>query len=71
LTNVFGDLLAEYRCPCDGVVIGKSTNPVAQTGARILHVGEVAGETEHPFVQREPAISALPGSGDPGLMPGA
>ena len=39
LTNVFGDLTREYRAATDGIVIGKSTNPVAQTGARILHLG--------------------------------
>ena len=39
LTNVFGDLTREYRAMSDGVVIGKSTNPVAQTGARIIHLG--------------------------------
>lgn len=39
LTNVFGDLTAEYRAPFDGVIIGKSTNPVGPTGARIVHLG--------------------------------
>lgn len=35
----FGDVRAEYRAPEAGVVIGKSTNPVGATGARILHLG--------------------------------
>lgn len=35
----FGELRAEYRAKEAGVVIGKSTNPVGQTGARILHLG--------------------------------
>lgn len=39
IRNVFGDLLEEYYAPENGIVIGKSTNPVAQTGARILHLG--------------------------------
>ena len=39
LRNVFGDLLQEYFAPEDGVVIGKSTSPVNQSGGRILHLG--------------------------------
>lgn len=41
IRNVFGDLLKEYLAPEDGVVIGKSTNPINQTGGRILHLGIV------------------------------
>lgn len=37
--NVFGDLTKTYTAPEDGIVIGKSVSPVAQTGARILHLG--------------------------------
>ena len=39
LVNIFGDAVREYVAPTDGVVIGKSVNPVGQTGARILHLG--------------------------------
>ena len=39
LHDIFGALVAEYRAPRDGVVIGRATNPVATTGARILHLG--------------------------------
>lgn len=39
LRNPFGDLLATYRAPFEGVVVGKSTNPVCRTGSRILHLG--------------------------------
>lgn len=39
LRNVFGDLTQEYYAPEDGVVIGKSTSPVNQSGGRILHLG--------------------------------
>lgn len=39
LRNIFGDLIKEYPAPEDGVVIGKSVNPVNQTGGRILHLG--------------------------------
>jgi len=39
MRNVFGDLVKEYLAPEDGVVIGKSVNPINQTGGRILHLG--------------------------------
>ena len=39
LRNPFGDVLATYRAPYDGVVVGKSTNPVCRTGSRVLHLG--------------------------------
>lgn len=41
IRNIFGDILKEYHAPEDGVVIGKSTNPINQTGGRILHLGIV------------------------------
>ncbi len=37
--NIFGDKIKEYFSPENGIVIGKSTNPVNQTGGRILHLG--------------------------------
>ncbi|MEZ6183866.1 MAG: succinylglutamate desuccinylase/aspartoacylase family protein [Planctomycetota bacterium] len=39
LYNEWGDKLRSYEAPHDGIVIGKSTNPVGYTGARILHLG--------------------------------
>lgn len=39
LSNIFGDVIHEYHSPADGIVIGKSVNPVNQTGGRILHLG--------------------------------
>jgi len=39
LRNIFGDLIKEYIAPERGVVIGKSTSPINQTGGRILHLG--------------------------------
>lgn len=39
LRNPFGDILATYSAPFEGVVVGKSTNPVCRTGSRILHLG--------------------------------
>jgi predicted deacylase len=43
LTDPWGQLLRTYHAPEDGIVIGKSTNPVAHAGARVLHLG-VIGE---------------------------
>ena len=37
--NIFGDLVEEYYAPEDGIVIGRSINPVNRTGGRILHLG--------------------------------
>ena len=39
--NAFGDPIREFRAIHDGIVIGKSTNPVGYTGARILHLGKI------------------------------
>ncbi len=40
--DLFGGLIQEYFAPQDGIVIGKSVNPVNQTGGRILHLGIIA-----------------------------
>lgn len=39
LRDIFGRKIKEYTAPQDGIVIGKSTSPVNQTGGRILHLG--------------------------------
>lgn len=39
LRNIFGDLIKEYHAPEAGIVIGKSVDPINQTGGRILHLG--------------------------------
>lgn len=41
--NIFGDEVARYHAPHDAVIIGRSTNPVNQAGARVVHLG-VLGE---------------------------
>lgn len=45
LRNIFGDKIKDYYAPENGVLIGKSVHPVAQSGSRILHLG-IFGETE-------------------------
>ncbi len=37
--DVFGQVLKEYFAPEDGIVIGKSSNPIGQTGSRLIHLG--------------------------------
>lgn len=39
LRNPFGDVLATYTAPFDGIIVGKSTNPVCRTGSRVVHLG--------------------------------
>lgn len=52
VVDAFGQPKRTYLAPHDGVVIGRSLDPVAATGARILHLGVVAepdsGLVEHP-----------------------
>jgi predicted deacylase len=50
LRNAFGDVLRVFTAPEDGIVIGKSVNPVGVSGARVLHLGVVARDIErfHP-----------------------
>eukprot|EP00932_Pfiesteria_piscicida_P019210 SRR837773.6038.p1 GENE.SRR837773.6038~~SRR837773.6038.p1 ORF type:complete len:159 (-),score=22.36 SRR837773.6038:4-420(-) len=37
--SIYGDLVDRHVAPQDGVVVGKSENPVCQSGDRILHLG--------------------------------
>ena len=39
--NIFGDVIREYAAPEDGIIIGRSVNPLNQTGSRIVHLGIV------------------------------
>jgi uncharacterized protein len=39
MRDIFGDTIKEYVVPEDGIVIGKSVNPINYTGGRILHLG--------------------------------
>ncbi|PRP92209.1 Succinylglutamate desuccinylase / Aspartoacylase family protein [Enhygromyxa salina] len=54
LTTPFGDLIADYEAPDTGVIVGHSVNPVAETGARILHIGFPVEDGDPRFHQREP-----------------
>ncbi|MBK8879486.1 MAG: succinylglutamate desuccinylase/aspartoacylase family protein [Haliscomenobacter sp.] len=46
LRNIFGDLIKEYYAPEDGLLIGKSSDPINQTGGRILYLGVLASDEE-------------------------
>lgn len=37
--DIFGEVIEEYKAPEDGVIIGRSVDPVNQTGSRIIHLG--------------------------------
>lgn len=50
--DVFGDVAREYVAPEDAVVVGRSTDPIGQTGARILHLGIPAPADDPRFVHR-------------------
>lgn len=65
LRNAFGDLLHTYEAPKDGVVIGHSINPAAETGARIVHLGHVVSPEDRRFsrlgLHNAPAPELEPG----------
>lgn len=48
---VFGDIVARYTAPEAGLVIGRSSNPVAPTGSRILHLGLARDPAEMPMAE--------------------
>lgn len=39
IKDIFGNVLEEYHAPEAGVIVGKSVNPVNQSGGRIVHLG--------------------------------
>lgn len=63
VTNLFGDVVREYRAPESGVVVGKSVNPVNQAGSRILHLGIEGLPDDYP----DPAASFAGFAGMPSL----
>lgn len=54
LTDLFGEHRRTYTAPEDGIVIGRSVDPVAATGARLLHLGALATDADEllPRVER-------------------
>ena len=41
LRNVWGEQIRTYKAPERGIVIGKTTNPAARAGSRIIHLGVI------------------------------
>lgn len=39
IKDIFGNVIEDYFAPEDGVIVGKSVNPVNQTGGRVVHLG--------------------------------
>jgi predicted deacylase len=37
--GIFGKVIKEYYAPEDGIIIGKSVDPINPTGSRIIHLG--------------------------------
>ncbi|MFN3200594.1 MAG: succinylglutamate desuccinylase/aspartoacylase family protein [Bradymonadia bacterium] len=52
MRDIFGALTAAYHAPEAGVVVGRSVNPIAQTGDRVLHLGVEARADDDRFVRR-------------------
>ncbi|ORX44087.1 hypothetical protein DM01DRAFT_1364796 [Hesseltinella vesiculosa] len=46
IKNMFGSVIEDYHAPCTSVVIGRSSNPVAMTGDRIVHLGVIKKKGE-------------------------
>ncbi|KAG2214424.1 hypothetical protein INT47_000980, partial [Mucor saturninus] len=46
IKNIFGNVVDEYYAPCSGIVIGQSSNPVAMSGDRIVHLGVIKKKSE-------------------------
>jgi predicted deacylase/environmental stress-induced protein Ves len=46
MRNIFGNFVEEYFAEEDSIVIGRSSNPVASTGDRILHLGVIHDPSE-------------------------
>jgi predicted deacylase len=42
IINLFGEVIGEYVAPFRGVVIGKTVDPMAPVGTRIIHLGKLA-----------------------------
>ncbi|KAJ3190625.1 hypothetical protein HK101_008528 [Irineochytrium annulatum] len=46
IKNIFGNIVDEIYSPSHGVTIGRSSNPVAMAGDRVLHLGIIKKENE-------------------------
>jgi predicted deacylase len=51
IVDAFGRELRTWTAPHDGIVIGRAVDPVAASGARILHLGRLADDND-PLLER-------------------
>lgn len=42
IVNLFGEIIGEYHAPFKGIVIGKTIDPVAPIGTRVIHLGKLS-----------------------------
>jgi len=52
MVDAFGRTIRTWAAPHEGIVIGRAVDPVAASGARILHLGRIA-EEGHPMIPRD------------------
>ncbi|MBW2713042.1 MAG: succinylglutamate desuccinylase/aspartoacylase family protein, partial [Deltaproteobacteria bacterium] len=53
LSNAYGDIVKKYLAPENGIIIGRSANPVGQSGARIVHLGIVSNGVQTATTPKE------------------
>lgn len=58
--NIFGEVICQYRAPHDGIIIGKSVNPVSQTGSRIVNLGAIASADNDFYTQSNTVTPRAP-----------
>lgn len=46
IKNIFGNIVDEIYSPNSGITIGRSSNPVAMAGDRVLHLGVIKKKDE-------------------------
>ncbi len=56
IRDLFGEHVEDYKAPYDGIVIGRAVDPAAETGARILHLGEIAPDPDDGLLRRDEAV---------------
>lgn len=61
LRDVFGDVVEQYRAPYDAIVVGRSVDPVAETGARVVHLGLIG--KPRGVHQRDSSLAAIGAAG--------
>ncbi len=53
IKSIFGNVIDEIYSPNSGITIGRSSNPVAMAGSRVLHLGIIKKEKEEFAVEAQ------------------